>query len=115
MNFILSAIVGIICGILGIISWEYMHNRKSRKQFEFSKALLLGVMVTYFVGVVVGVWAVMAVSVEQLGVLLTYIGSPVVVAIGFYSWKSKAENMIKLKKEHPDETSEIPIDLNSIQ
>lgn len=121
MYYLWSAVIGIVCGIIGAVLWDYIrvcskrHNKKKQKSVEFSKLLLMGVMTTYFIGVIVGIWAVIAVSVEQLGVLLTYIGSPVVIAIGFYSWKSKAENMIKLKKEHPDETGDMCVDLNNIQ
>ena len=36
-------------------------------------------------------------------------------AIGFYSWKAKAENVVKIKQAHPEETEGMPVDLNNIQ
>ncbi len=35
--------------------------------------------------------------------------------IGFYSWKAKAENVVKIKKANPTETEGLPVDLNNIQ
>lgn len=45
---------------------------------------------------------------------VAYIGTPTAAAIGFYCWKAKAENIVKIKKDNPEETQGIPIDLNSI-
>lgn len=83
------------------------------KKIEFSKIVLAAVLLSYFVGLGIGIWAVIK-EVSLLGILLGYIGSPVVTAIGFYSWKSKAENVIKLKTAYPKETEGIPVDLNHI-
>lgn len=69
---------------------------KPNKRVEFSKAIIAAVMATYFCGVAIGGWVV-AHAPEQLGVYLSYIGAPTAVSIGFYSWKAKAENMIKIK------------------
>jgi hypothetical protein len=30
----------------------------------------------------------------------TYIAAPTAVAVGFYSWKSKAENLLKIKNSY---------------
>lgn len=81
------------------------------KKFEFSKVVLAAVLLSYFVGLTVGIWAVI-VDVSLLGILLGYIGGPVVTALGFYSWKSKAENVIKLRANYPKETDGMPINLN---
>ena len=61
-----------------------------------------------------GLWAVI-VDPAQLGVFLVYIGTPTATVIGFYSWKAKAENVVKIKKANPAETEGTPVDLNSIQ
>ena len=62
---------------------------------EFSKLILGGVMILYFAGAVFG-----AVEVERehasTDSLLDYIRTPTMVAIGFYCWKSKAENVLKI-------------------
>lgn len=77
------------------------------KHFEFSKAIVSCVMATYFVGLTVGVFAVLAIrraspeyAVQALTALLTYIGAPTATAIGFYAWKAKNENIHK----NPDVT-----------
>ena len=52
---------------------------------------------------------------NQLGVFLAYVGTPAATAIGFYSWKAKAENVVKIKQANPMATEGIPVDLNNIQ
>lgn len=86
---------------------------KSPHKLEFSKIVLVLVLLTYFVGVFIGV-KISLIDVSQLGALLAYIGTPTAAAIGFYCWKAKAENIVKIKKNNPEETKGIPIDLNSI-
>ena len=86
---------------------------KSPRKPEFSKIVLALILSTYFVGVFIGV-KISLIDVSQLGALLAYIGTPTAAAIGFYCWKAKAENIVKIKKDHPEETQEIPIDLNNI-
>lgn len=86
---------------------------KTHRKIEFSKIVLALVLATYFVGVIIGV-KISLIDISQLGVLLAYIGTPTAAAIGFYCWKAKAENMVKIKKDNPDETQGIPIDLNGI-
>lgn len=86
---------------------------KAYRKPEFSKIVLVLVLLTYFVGVFIGV-KISLIDISQLGVLLAYIGTPTAAAIGFYCWKAKAENLIKIKKENPEETQGIPIDLNNI-
>lgn len=44
-----------------------------------------------------------------------YVGTPTATVIGFYSWKAKAENVVKIKKANPEETEGTPVDLNNIQ
>ena len=84
-----------------------------KRKVEFSKLVLTLVLLTYFLGVGVGV-RIIFIDISQLGVLLAYIGTPTAAAIGFYIWKAKAENIIKIKKDNPDETQGIPVDLNNI-
>ena len=86
---------------------------KVPRKLEFSKIVLALVLLTYFVGVVIGV-KISLIDISQLGVLLAYIGTPTAAAIGFYCWKAKAENIVKIKKENPEETAGIPVDLNNI-
>ena len=84
-----------------------------RRKVEFSKLILTLVLLTYFIGVFVGV-KVTFIDISQLGVLLAFIGTPTAAAIGFYAWKAKAENIVKIKKDNPEETEGISVDLNNI-
>ena len=68
------------------------------KKPEFSKLVLGMTMLIYFAGAVYGAFVVHEEH-SQLGELLTYIGAPTAIAIGFYVWKAKAENVIKIPKQ----------------
>ena len=76
--------------------------RLKRKKYEFSKVIMALVMVTYFVGVAVGGYVVLK-NMEQLQYLLAYIGAQVAVAIGFYAWKARGENMEKIRGNTQDD------------
>ena len=84
-----------------------------RQKIEYTKLIIGLVLFTYFLGVGVGVRVIVS-DPSQLGVVLAFIGTPTVAAIGFYVWKAKAENIIKIKKDNPEETNGIPVDLNNI-
>lgn len=114
MIYLLCLAGGIIAGFIVaalILRRQLMRGKRSRKKtkIEFSKAVLLLVMATYFVGLIVGIKIVLL-DTTQLTALLVYIGGPTTTAIAFYSWKAKAENLLKIKKENPD----ISPDFNNI-
>ena len=126
--YIIIALVALIVGgaaaVLILFLIVNLGNKKQRKQnttqtsiharkLEFSKIVLTLVLLTYFVGVFIGV-KVSLIDFSQLGVFLAYIGTPTAAAIGFYCWKAKAENIVKIKKDNPEETQGIPVDLNNI-
>lgn len=117
MGYVISVATGLIAGIAGVCFVEAVRKTRRRRgkkrKFEFSKIVLLSVLVTYFVGLYVGI-KVVFIDVTQLGVLLAYIGTPTATAIGFYAWKAKAENIVKIKKANPEETEGTPVDLNNI-
>lgn len=131
MGYLLSIAAGLIGGVAAVLMIERRRNRKRRRarsraantagddkgttgKIEFSKLVLSAVLLTYFAGFGLGFWVV-TIDISQLGVLLAYIGTPTAVVIGFYSWKAKAENVVKIKKANPEETEGIPVDLNNIQ
>lgn len=122
MGYIFSVAAGLIAGMVLILLIESMRRSRRRRpnkkrtarKFEFSKLVLSAVLLTYFAGFVVGI-KVVFIDVSQLGVLLAYIGTPTATAIGFYSWKAKAENIVKIKKANPEATEGTPVDLNNIQ
>ena len=80
--------------------------KKQKKRCEFSKLILGLVMACYFFGVGLGA-VVVARSPEMLGEYLAYIGAPVAVAIAFYSWKAKAENVLKLSQSRAEKLDKI--------
>ena len=61
----------------------------------FSKAVLAVTMAVYIITVVFG-YFVVANEPSCLGELLTFVGAPTAVAIGFYAWKAKSENVLKI-------------------
>ena len=63
----------------------------------YTKILVFAVMVTYFLGFIIG-GILVFIYPEHLGEWLTYIGGAAVTAIGFYCWKAKAENTVKIEK-----------------
>lgn len=69
---------------------------RGRKR-EFSKILLAAVMGVYFIAFGFGVFVV-ANNPEMLGELLTFVGAPTAVAIGFYAYKAKCENVVKISR-----------------
>ena len=88
-------------------------KKKNKKAFEFSKLVLLAVMALYLIAAGVGI-AISFIDYTQYSTLAMLVGAPTSTAIGFYAWKAKAENVIKIKQEHPEETKGVPVDLNNI-
>lgn len=130
MIYIIVVIIGIIAGVsfslLFFLNWAKkkkvkklsLSNNKERKgqeteKISFTKAVLSVVLLTYFLGLAVGIYVTLK-DYSQFGILATYIATPTTTVIALYCWKSKAENMIKLKKYFPEETKDISVDLNNI-
>lgn len=115
--FIAGSIVSLAVLLVAVRKYKSRKRKnapaKSKRKIEFSKLILALVLSTYFIGVAVGV-KVTFIDISQLGVLLAFIGAPTAAAIGFYAWKAKAENIIKIKKSNPEETEGISVDLNNI-
>lgn len=83
-----------------------MSKRKEKRLKEFSKVILALVIFSYFVGLLFGMYVIFKIldtgnvayiSTSLCG-LFSYIAAPVAVAIGFYSYKAKAENIEKIKR-----------------
>ena len=97
-------------------------GKKKDKSIEFSKLILALVILSYFIGLGFGmliIWKILGTGdttyiATSLCGLFSYIAAPVAVAIGFYSYKAKAENIEKIKgnKNNIDESMEygIPIE-----
>ena len=118
MLYLISAAAGLIGGIAAVLLFGGRRSRRKKEQdrrkIEFSKLVLSAVLLTYFAGFVVGV-RVVILDPSQLGVFLAYVGTPAATAIGFDSWKAKAENVVKIKQANPTATEGMPVDLNNIQ
>lgn len=71
-----------------------------RRKKETSKVVLAVVLIVCFVftGIIIYGWLVLdrTDAAGLAGVIL----APAATAIGFYAWKAKAENQIKLKKRY---------------
>ena len=70
---------------------------------EFSKIVLGSAVVIWAAGAVFGAYIVSEER-DQLRELLAYIGAPTATAFGFYAWKSKAENVLKIAKSKKMDT-----------
>ena len=79
------------------------------KDSTFSKSILSAVLSLYLMGGILGTVLVMAAAIvdNRMGQPLdsamfmayaAYLGGPTATAIGFYAWKSKAENILKIGK-----------------
>lgn len=71
-------------------------------KFSTTKIIVFSIMSTYYIAFMLGVWVVVKKDFYQLSTLLTFVGSVVVFAVAFYCWKSKAENLLKIKKNNPE-------------
>ena len=72
------------------------------KKLQTTKIIVFSIMLTYYIAFTVGVWVVLAKDFYQLSVLLTFVGGVAAFAVAFYCWKSKAENLEKIRKNNPD-------------
>ena len=85
-----------------VCNGEYSLEKKKEKM-QFSKIVLSAVMLTYFAGLIFAIYAVNKIlmdypewAIQALISLFGYIGAPISISIGFYSWKAKNENMKKI-------------------
>ena len=75
----------------------------------FSHKMMVGVMITYFIGVIAGGVAVFLLN-ASLDAWLMYIGGVAAVGVAFYSWKAKAENVIKLNRKEIEKVKDLAND-----
>jgi hypothetical protein len=78
---------------------------RKRKRRNFSKLVLACVMAAFFITMAAGIVYIFlprydsSDTAQALIGLYTFVGAPVGVAIAFYSWKAKHENVAKISKE----------------
>lgn len=70
-----------------------------KKKTESSKKFV-GILITLFVAVIVYSMALMWETKDTSGLsyLIPSVGGLVATAVGFYFWKAKAENLVKIRK-----------------
>ena len=82
-----------------------------KEKTTFTKSVMTIVILLYFLGAILGGILVIAAALVdvKLGVTIdaqmfiayvAYIGGPTATAIGFYAWKSKAENILKIQNSN---------------
>ena len=72
------------------------------KKLQATKIIVFSIMITYYAAFMLGMWVVIFKDFYQLATLLTFVGGVSVIAVAFYCWKSKAENLLKIRKEEPE-------------
>ena len=76
-------------------------------KLEWSKVLTVLVLVPYIAVIILAVFIATSLlatgeadgCVSVIQALLAFVAAPLAVAYGFYFWKSKAENLVKLAKD----------------
>lgn len=68
------------------------------KMPEFSKLIIACVGLTYFIAFALGVKILLSGETDKLSTFYIFVGSATSVAIGFYSSKSKSENVAKINR-----------------
>ena len=91
-------------------------NKENKPKKEFSKRIF-NIVITLFIIVIFYAMALMwkTNTTDGLMYLIPSVGTLTSVTIGFYYWKAKMENMIKLSKENNitlDEVKEIESNMN---
>lgn len=86
---------------------------------NFSKSIMSTIVLLYFIGSILGGTMVIVAAINDMHLsqtidsamfiaFATYIGGPTATAIGFYAWKSKAENVLKISKSlETDQITEV--------
>lgn len=108
--FILGFVVCFFIVVLYNMRWFVVARRRRKKEAEknpekktqATKIIVFSIMITYYIAFAVAVWVVIARDIYQLSSLLTFTGGVAAFAVAFYCWKSKAENLEKIKKGNPD-------------
>lgn len=113
MKILWFALGFILCAFLVFLynmRWLAATRRRRKKEKQehpekkpqATKIIVFSIMVTYYIAFAVAVWVVIVKDVYQLSSLLTFTGGVAAFAVAFYCWKSKAENLEKIKKGNPD-------------
>ena len=84
---------------------EAKRPKQPGRPVEFSKAVLALVMVVFFLAAIFGAYIILS-NPEQLDAFFVFVGGPTATAIGFYAWKARKENLLKIKQAEKAEEKE---------
>ena len=101
LGFALCAFIVLLYNVRWVAAARRRRKRQEQKT-QATKIIVFSIMVTYYIAFAVAVWVVIVKDVYQLSSLLTFTGGVAAFAVAFYCWKSKAENLEKIKKGNPD-------------
>ena len=105
-GFIMCAIIVFLYNLRWVAAIRHRRKREAEKDPEkktqATKIIVFSIMITYYIAFAVAVWVVIVKDIYQLSSLLTFTGGVAAFAVAFYCWKSKAENLEKIKKGNPD-------------
>lgn len=110
-GFVLCALFMYVFNARGIMAARRKYRRaqartqtkkQKREKIQVTKIIVFSIMITYYIAFAVAVWVVVAKDIYQLSSLLTFTGGVAAFAVAFYCWKSKAENLEKIKKGNLD-------------
>ena len=92
-------------------------NKENKPKKEFSKRIF-NIVITLFIIVIFYAMALMwkTNATDGLMYLIPAVGTLASVTIGFYYWKAKMENMVKLSKENDmsiDEIKSVQVDMDN--
>ena len=92
-------------------------NKDNKPKKEFSKKIF-NIVITLFIIVIFYAMALMwkTNTTDGLMYLIPAVGTLASVTIGFYYWKAKMENMVKLSKENDmsiDDVNSIQVDMDN--
>ena len=106
LGFALCAFIVFLYNVRWIAAARRRRKRQEQEHPEqktqATKIIVFSIMITYYIAFAVAVWVVIVKDVYQLSSLLTFTGGVAAFAVAFYYWKSKAENLEKIKKGNPD-------------
>lgn len=106
LGFALCAFIVFLYNVRWIAAARRRRKRQEQEHPEqktqATKIIVFSIMITYYIAFAVAVWVVIVKDVYQLSSLLTFTGGVAAFAVAFYCWKSKAENLEKIKKGNPD-------------
>lgn len=113
MKFLWFALGFALCAFIVFmynVRWIAAARRRRKRQeqehpeqkTQATKIIVFSIMITYYIAFAVAVWVVVVKDIYQLSSLLTFTGGVAAFAVAFYCWKSKAENLEKIKKGNPD-------------